>query len=328
MTKYLLVIVSLIVLTACSKNENSSEVNSTSTLSTATEASTTFSTSDTKSNSEQSKTSISSENTEKDYPYAVDLNDFVQKIKPNETDEKNLYHLAFVTNQKNVPTAITLNTKDLNNLGKGIYITSNGKELFYPISITEIPTKEILLVGDNEKERKIQANTEVKIEMPENQSDPLQIVGDAYYLFYNQQETISLAARNFSENPGSENIDNNMIEYVQQVDSQNTEEMKEEKPEKTDESSNIIDTINLTTKQVEDWIYYHENLFWKEKGQDLIRGDINYNFQKESNQTLKVSLVTKWQPLGIYTINENGELYREDPRSGEKTFVTDEYDAK
>lgn len=97
------------------------------------------------------------------------------------------------------------------------------KELFYPISITEIPTKNILLVGDNEKERKIQANTEVKIEMPEDQSDPLQIAGDTYYLFYNQQDTISLAVRNFAKNPRPEDLDNNnMVEYAQQVDSPNT----------------------------------------------------------------------------------------------------------
>jgi len=68
-----------------------------------------------------------------------------------------------------------LNIKDLNNLGKGIYITSDEKELFYPVSITEIPTRDIFLVGNNEKERKVQANTEVTIEMPEDQSEPLQI---------------------------------------------------------------------------------------------------------------------------------------------------------
>ncbi len=65
-----------------------------------TETSTTFPTSDTKSSSEESNTSTSSKNTEKDFPYAVNLDDFVQKIKPNETDEKILYHLTFVTNQK------------------------------------------------------------------------------------------------------------------------------------------------------------------------------------------------------------------------------------
>ena len=127
MTKYLTIVISLIVWTACSKNENSSEVTSTSTLSTVTETSTTFPTSDTKSSSEQTSSSTSNENTEQDFPYAVNLDDFVQKIKPNETDEKILYHLTFVTNQKNVPTTITLNIKDLNNLGKGIYIISDEK---------------------------------------------------------------------------------------------------------------------------------------------------------------------------------------------------------
>lgn len=234
MTKYIMVIFSLVVLTACSKGEDSTVVESTSTDSTTVETSVT---STTKSSTEEISTS--STETTQDFPYAVNLNDFIQEVKPNgnEANKKTISHLTFVTNQKNVPTTITLNTKDLNDFGNGIYISSDTEEVFYPVSINEIPTQNIILVGDNGEEREVKVNTEVKIEVPnDDHSDSFQIVGDSYYLFYNQQETISLATRNFDENPGSKDLDNsNMIEYVQQVDSQNTEDSEPTENTKSDE---------------------------------------------------------------------------------------------
>lgn len=244
MTKYIMVIFSLVVLTACSKGEDSTVVESTSTDSTTVETSVT---STTKSSTEEISTS--STETTQDFPYAVNLNDFIQEVKPNgnEANKKTISHLTFVTNQKNVPTTITLNTKDLNDFGNGIYISSDTEEVFYPVSINEIPTQNIILVGDNGEEREVKVNTEVKIEVPnDDQSDSFQIVGDSYYLFYNQQETISLATRNFDENPGSKDLDNsNMIEYVQQVDSQNTEDSEPTENTKSDEyyhSSELLTT--------------------------------------------------------------------------------------
>ena len=115
MTKYIMVIFSLVVLTACSKGEDSTVVESTSTDSTTVETSVT---STTKSSTEEISTS--STETTQDFPYAVNLNDFIQEVKPNgnEANKKTISHLTFVTNQKNVPTTITLNTKDLTELGR------------------------------------------------------------------------------------------------------------------------------------------------------------------------------------------------------------------
>ncbi|RST91678.1 hypothetical protein [Vagococcus bubulae] len=237
MTKFIMVIFSLVVLTACSQGKDSTGVESTSIDSTIVETSITA----TKSSTEE--VSSSSTETAQNFLYAVNLNDFVQEVKPNgnEANQKTIYHLTFSTNKKNVPTTITLNTKDLNDFGNGIYISSDTEEVFYPVSINEIPTKTIILVGDNGKERKVKVNTEVKIEMPDNQSDSLQIVGDSYYLFYNQQETISLATRNLDENPGSKDLDNsNMIEYVQQVYSQDIEDSEPAENTKSDEYYHAI----------------------------------------------------------------------------------------
>ncbi len=323
MKKILVLTLTLFMLTACSKNEKSN-VNEATSPDPSTVITTSSSTVETNSSDEHSH-----KETQDSFPYAINLEDFVQKIIPNGNKEaqKMYYKLRFTTVQETVHPDIVVNVKELNNFGKSVYIsTEDSQQIYYPVTISSVPTKTITVIGNSENSRKVEVNTQVKIEMPEDQSDPLQIVGDAYYLFYNQQDTISLAARNFNKNPGSEDLDSNMLEYIQQVNPQNTEDSKEEETETTDQNPNAIDTTDLTTEQVEDWTYYHEKLYWKENGQDLTRGDINYTFEKESNQTLKISLVTKWQPLGIYTIDGEGKLYREDPRSGETTFVTDEFD--
>ena len=77
MTKYIMVIFSLVVLTACSKGEDSTVVESTSTDSTTVETSVI---STTKSSTEEISTS--STETTQDFPYAVNLNDFIQEVKP------------------------------------------------------------------------------------------------------------------------------------------------------------------------------------------------------------------------------------------------------
>lgn len=226
MAKYIIVIFSLILLTACSKSENSEEFSSVSSRSAPAETSLS---STATTNSKPAQANESSENVEQNFPYAVNLDDFIQEIAPNEdeTNKKILYHLTFITNKNNVPNTITLNIKDLNDFEKGIYISSNEADVFYPISINETTTKNILLVEDNGNKRQIKTNTEVKVEMPKNQQDSLQIAGDIYYLFYNQQGTISLATRDFNKNPGPEDLDNNMIEYIQQSEAQSTEQTTE-----------------------------------------------------------------------------------------------------
>lgn len=240
MKKYLMLICSLMLLTACSSNENSENVNSTSSLSTAESsiASTSMESSE--------QVSTSSKEATQNFPYAVNLDDFVQEENSNgnDTNKKLLYRLNFITNKKNIPTTITINLKDLNDFGKGIYFSSNEKDIFYPISINEIATKDISLIGYNGKERKIKVNTEVKIELLENQTDSLQIVGDSYYLFYNQEKTISIATRDFNKNPGSEDLDyNHMIEYIQQPDSQNTENSMESESEEALENDQYYNSI-------------------------------------------------------------------------------------
>lgn len=163
------------------------------------------------------------------------------------------------------------------------------------------------------------------------------IVGCSQNNTYTSSDTSSIQSSSDSQSSSeksteisSSNSINESSKNEDIITSENSEKVSEniEKETVSDTSDNNIDTTNLTTEQVEDWTYYHEKSFWEKTGQELIQGDVQYNFQKEANQELKVELVTKWQPLGIYTIDKNGCLFREDPTSHDKEFVTDKYDVE
>lgn len=209
MKKASVLLFSVLALAACSQSETDS-----SSTDKSSETTTTSTTVVQSSSSQQTSSDIQEESVS----YAVNLDDFTQELTLQDGSKQTIYHLKFESKQKNQPTAIVLNTKDLNNTGNGLYITTTGgDELFYPVSIAEEPTKTITVTNDAGEKREVKVNTVVKVATPEDSSDPLQIVGDTYFLFYNNQGTISLATRNFAKNTVGTMLDTtNLVEYLQE----------------------------------------------------------------------------------------------------------------
>ena len=199
----------VLALAACSQSKTDSSSSDKSSETTATSTTVVQSSSSQQTSSDIQEESVS---------YAVNLDDFTQELTLQDGSKQTIYHLKFESKQKNQPTAIVLNTKDLNNTGNGLYITTTGgDELFYPVSIAEEPTKTITVTNDAGEKREVKVNTVVKVATPEDSSDPLQIVGDTYFLFYNNQGTISLATRNFAKNTVGTMLDTtNLVEYLQE----------------------------------------------------------------------------------------------------------------
>lgn len=250
MLKFLILFSSLVVLSACSKDEDLSETNSSTSINSTTSETTSSFTLE--SGSEQATTNNSKEK-KQNFPYAVDMNDFVKKVTVNNKSKQTTYDLTFITEQKGLPQSITVNTKDLNDFGNAIYISSKGKEVSYPASISAVPTKTINIVGNNEKMRKVKVNTQVKIETYEkDKEDPLHIVGDTYFLFYNRQKTISLATRNFDKNSGPEDLNTtDMVEYIQEIyEDTNTSKTNEEDTR----ADKYYDLIKKAWKKQKDYI--------------------------------------------------------------------------
>lgn len=209
MKKASVLLFSVLALAACSQSETDS-----SSTDKSSETTTTSTTVVQSSSSQQTSSDIQEESVS----YAVNLDDFTQELTLQDGSKQTIYHLKFESKQKNQPTAIVLNTKDLNNTGNGLYITTTGgDELFYPVSIAEEPTKTITVTNDAGEKREVKVNTVVKVATPEDSSDPLQIVGETYFLFYNNQGTISLATRNFAKNTVGTMLDTtNLVEYLQE----------------------------------------------------------------------------------------------------------------
>ena len=230
MKKVSILLFSVLALAACSQSktdssptDKSSETTATST--TVVQSSSSQQMSVAQSSSQQTSTvqssssqQTSSDTQEESVSYAVNLNDFTQELTLQNGSKQTIHHLKFESKQKNQPTAIVLNTKDLNNTGNGLYITTTaGEELFYPVAIAEEPTKTITVTNNAGEKREVKANTVVKVATPEDSSDSMQIVGDTYFLFYNNQGTISLATRNFAENAVGTTLDTtNLVEYLQE----------------------------------------------------------------------------------------------------------------
>lgn len=228
-----------LALAACSQSKTDSSSSDKSSETTATSTTVVQSSSSQQMSVAQSSSSqqTSSDIQEESVSYAVNLDDFTQELTLQDGSKQTIYHLKFESKQKNQPTVIVLNTKDLNNTGNGLYITTTGgEELFYPVSIAEEPTKTITVTNDAGKKREVKVNTVVKVATPEDSSDPMQIVDDTYFLFYNNQGTISLATRNFAENAVGTALDTtNLVEYLQ-------EDSTAETPTTPDESDVDSDT--------------------------------------------------------------------------------------
>ena len=220
MKKVSVLLFSVLALAACSQSKADSSSTDKSSETTATSTTVVQSSSSQQMSVAQSSSSqqTSSDIQEESVSYAVNLDDFTQELTLQDGSKQTIYHLKFESKQKNQPTVIVLNTKDLNNTGNGLYITTTGgEELFYPVSIAEEPTKTITVTNDAGKNREVKVNTVVKVATPEDSSDPLQIVDDTYFLFYNNQGTISLATRNFAENTVGTALDTtNLAEYLQE----------------------------------------------------------------------------------------------------------------
>lgn len=220
MKKISVLLFSVLALAACSQSKTDSSSSDKSSETTATSTTVVQSSSSQQMSVAQSSSSqqTSSDIQEESVSYAVNLDDFTQELTLKDGSKQTIYHLKFESKQKNQPTAIVLNTKDLNNTGNGLYITTTGgDELFYPVSIVEEPTKTITVTNDAGEKREVKVNTVVKVATPEDSSDPMQIVGDTYFLFYNNQGTISLATRNFAENTAGTALDTtNLVEYLQE----------------------------------------------------------------------------------------------------------------
>lgn len=220
MKKISVLLFSVLALAACSQSKTDSSSSDKSSETTATSTTVVQSSSSQQMSVAQSSSSqqTSSDIQEESVSYAVNLDDFTQELTLQDGSKQTIYHLKFESKQKNQPTAIVLNTKDLNNTGNGLYITTTGgDELFYPVSIAEEPTKIITVTNDAGEKREVKVNTVVKVATPEDSSDPLQIVDDTYFLFYNNQGTISLATRNFAENTVGTALDTtNLVEYLQE----------------------------------------------------------------------------------------------------------------
>lgn len=219
----------ILALAACSQSKTDSSSSDKSSETTATSTTVVQSSSSqqmsvAQSSSQQTSTvqsssqQTSSDIQEESVSYAVNLDDFTQELTLQDGSKQTIHHLEFESKQKDQPTTILINTKDLNNTGNGLYITTTGgDELFYPVSLAEEPTKTITVTNDAGKNREVKVNTVIKVATPEDSSDPMQIVGDTYFLFYNNQGTISLATRNFAENTAGTALDTtNLVEYLQE----------------------------------------------------------------------------------------------------------------
>lgn len=269
MKKVYMLFFSLLVLSACSTNETATNdaTETSSTIETSAQSSKSSiselasETSTEETTSEAITEESSSKEDKEEFPYAVDLDDFIGGKDPA---GKTIHHQTFETNQDDLPPNITVDIKALNNYGKEISIDlTGGEHSLYPVSITSIPTKTVTLLGDNGEKRDVKVNTEVKIEKYKEYDDSLQIEGDTYYLFYNDEGTISLATRNFEENPGDEDLDSkNMVEYVQEYpnsaevnEDEDTKESSEDKSEEDEaKAKEYYDAINDAWQEASDYI--------------------------------------------------------------------------
>lgn len=254
MKKVSILLFSVLALSACSQSKTDSSSTDKSAETTATSTTVVQSSSSQQMSVMQSSSQQTSSDTQDEsVSYAVNLDDFTQELTLQDGSKQTIYHLEFESKQKDQPTTILINTKDLNNTGNGLYITTTGgDELFYPVSLAEEPTKTITVTNDAGKNREVKVNTVIKVATPEDSSDPMQIVGDTYFLFYNNQGTISLATRNFAKNTVGTMLDTtNLVEYLQE---DSTAETPATPAESEVDSDTYYDSILAAWQRQHDYI--------------------------------------------------------------------------
>lgn len=267
MKKVSILLFSVLALAACSQSKTDSSstdksAETTATSTTVVQSSSSQQMSVAQSSSQQTSTvQSSSQQTSSDpqnesVSYAVNLDDFTQELTMRDGSKHTIHHLSFESKQKDQPATILLDTKALNYTGNVLYITTTaGDELFYPVAIAEEPTKTITVTNNAGKKREVKANTVVKVATPEDSSDSMQIVGDTYFLFYNNQGTISLATRNFAENAVGTTLDTtNLVEYLQEGSTTEAPATPAESNESDVDSDTYYDSILAAWQRQHDYI--------------------------------------------------------------------------
>lgn len=268
MKKVSILLFSVLALAACSQSKTDSSstdksAETTTTSTTVVQSSSSQQMSVAQSSSQQTSTvqssysqQTSSDTQEESVSYAVNLDDFTQELTLQDGRKQTIHHLEFESKQKDQPATILLDTKALNYTGNVLYITTTtGEELFYPVAIAEEPTKTITVTNNAGEKREVKANTVVKAATPEDNSDSMQIVGDTYFLFYNNQGTISLATRNFAENAVGTALDTtNLVEYLQEGSTTEAPATPAESNESDVDSDTYYDSILAAWQRQHDYI--------------------------------------------------------------------------
>lgn len=173
----------------------------------------------------------SDDSVEINFPYVVNLDEWVRTIKiDDERIHQTTAHrfLREPNTGEYLPISIDINVEDLNPYGMGIYfnMTEEVPSIFYPVTIENTQTKEITILDNEEKTRKVFVNTEVKIQENADKEDVLNVVDDTYYLFYNNEGNISLAISNWEEDTMNDFLGSSvLLEYLlEPTDSTETEE--------------------------------------------------------------------------------------------------------
>ncbi|MGX7029976.1 hypothetical protein [Vagococcus zengguangii] len=156
------------------------------------------------------------------YPFAVGV-DALVKIKDNQENKVvDVEGTDFVAAGTNIPNKLTIGKGRAASQGVCLTIhADNEKDLVYPVTFTQIPTKELMVIGGsgtNSYKRPIRVNTEITLQAPDindENSEYSKLEGHKYYLFYNGQGTISLVTENFAGNVEAEDADV-MMEYVKE----------------------------------------------------------------------------------------------------------------
>ena len=189
--RYFFVFASLFVLVGCNTNKTQTNTEESASNSTTIESSSFDSAESINS------TSVTEEGlkNDSDFAYSVNINDFTKEVVVDkEGDKEKTYNKDFTRNKQ----TIVINMKDLNDYGKGIYISpidgSTGDTMsFYPISIIDKDTNEIEVKSSDGQIRNVKVNTEFTFKTFPGNEDLLNLVGKKGYLFYNDQGTISIA---------------------------------------------------------------------------------------------------------------------------------------
>ncbi|MHC5373070.1 hypothetical protein ACYSNU_04645 [Enterococcus sp. LJL120] len=167
-----------------------------------------------------------------EFPYAVDIEKLI-----NFRDEGGAHPISdeavFVASGVNNPNKITLGEGPYYALGLCLtiypYDATDSQEngIVYVISFKDVPTKEIEIfggIGTDGAVRIVKVNTEIELTKYYQEEDTEDgsinsyndLEGEVYYLFYNNQGTVSLATKNFARNVLTAEETKIMLEYTQE----------------------------------------------------------------------------------------------------------------